>query len=142
MVDFTRKITHEDYKNPEKLKKYYHRVEKKIHTKFKIYKETKYTKAEKILRNDNFIVTKSGSNATPEVEGGVSLAFLLMTLYYTYKDGLDNELLFFIVLSSLSTLFFAVYFFTMPKKEHILNRRDGLITMTGFFWQKTLLWLL
>ena len=74
--DFTRKITHQRYKNPEKLKKYDHRVEKKIHTKFKIYKETKYTKAEKILRNDNFIVTKSGSNATPQVGGGVFGIFI------------------------------------------------------------------
>ncbi|WP_139327734.1 hypothetical protein [Zobellia uliginosa] len=26
----------------------------------------------------------------------------------------------------------------MPKKEHILNRMDGLITFTGSFWQKNI----
>ncbi|WP_282132505.1 hypothetical protein [Cellulophaga baltica] len=38
-------------------------------------------------------------------------------------------------ISCIAFVFFAVYLFTMPKKEQILNRKDGLITFTGFYWQ-------
>ena len=31
MVDYKRTITNQDYKNPDKLKKYYHRVVKQIY---------------------------------------------------------------------------------------------------------------
>ena len=48
-----------------------------------------------------------------------------------------TELIFFIVLISL-LIFFIIYYLTMPKKEHILNRMDGLITFTGTFWQKNI----
>ncbi len=136
--DFTRKVTHKDYKNPNKLKKYYHRVVKKIYVKPKIYKSTIFSKGDYILVNDNFIVKKTGSMATPQVFGGASLVLLLGAIRYSLKDGITNEHLFFLIFSSLLLLFFLIYSFTIPKKEHILNRKDGLITMTGFLWQKNI----
>ncbi|PHO00580.1 hypothetical protein CSC82_28055 [Rhodobacteraceae bacterium 4F10] len=138
MVDFTRKITHEDYKNSEKLKKYYHRVVKKIHTKPRKFKKRDYKKSQYRLVDDNFVASKSGSIATFQIGGGVSLLLLLGTLRYLIRDGLNNEILFLMILSAFLTIFFVIYGFTMPKKEHILNRKDGLITMTGFFWQKNI----
>jgi len=42
--DFNRVITHGDYKNPEKLKKYYHRVEKILYADYDVYKQTKRNK--------------------------------------------------------------------------------------------------
>ncbi len=132
--DCTRKITHEDYRNPDKLKKYYHRVEKKIHVKYKKYKETKYSKAEYLLRDDNFIWKKHDRLGTPLIGGGVSFAFLLVFLWPS-EESLSSADYFFMILCLILTIFFVLYGFTMPKKEKILNRRDGLLTMTGFLWQ-------
>ncbi|MDC1161802.1 hypothetical protein OAT18_00005, partial [Tenacibaculum sp.] len=136
--DYVRKITHSNYKNPEKLKKYYHGIKKKIHKKPKIYKETKYSKSDYLLRNQHFIVTKAAPMATTEIYGGISIILFFGVLWYGYKDGFANEHIFFLILSSFLTLFFIFYAVTMPKKEHILNRRDGLVTMTGFMWQKNI----
>ncbi len=132
--DYTKKITHQDYRNPDKLKKYYHRVEKKIHVKPKIYKKTKYSKGDYKLINDIFFVTKTGSMATPIVAGSVSLAFLLVFLWPS-EESFNGADYFFMILCLMLTIFFTIYGISMPKKEHILNRRDGLITMTGFLWQ-------
>ncbi|MDO6676209.1 hypothetical protein Q4517_11700 [Tenacibaculum sp. 1_MG-2023] len=97
MVDFTRKITHQRYKNPEKLKKYYHRVEKKIHikpSKFdKGYVERK--RSDYILYNDEFLATKIPYYIVPLLGGGVSLILFLGTLKYSLRDGVTNENLFF-----------------------------------------------
>ena len=49
----------------------------------------------------------------------------------TLNGGQTFLFYFFIAL----TIFFVVYGFTMPKQEDILNRRDGLMTFDGFFWQ-------
>ncbi len=39
-----------------------------------------------------------------------------------------------LVIFVLSLAFFVVYYLTMPKKERIFNREDGLITFSGFMW--------
>ncbi len=38
----------------------------------------------------------------------------------------------------LGFLFFATYYFTMPTKELIFNRADGLVTFPGFMWCKNI----
>ncbi len=138
--DFIRKVTHKDYKNPDKLKRYYHRVEKQVHVKpskfHKGYVNSKHS--DYIACNDKFLVTKVPWFVVPLLFGGVSLLFLLGVIRYSLKDGFTNEHIFFLVLASFLTLFFLIYGFTIPKKEHILNRKDGLITMTGFLWQKNI----
>ncbi len=133
--DYTKKITHQDYRNPDKLKKYYHRVKKIIHSKPKIYKKTKYSKKDYKLIDDDFIVTRTGSMATPVTGGGVSLMFVLGLLLIPTSKPLSEAGWFIVILCSILTVFFIIYGISMPKKEHILNRRDGLITMTGFLWQ-------
>ncbi len=35
-------------------------------------------------------------------------------------------------------VFFIIYYFTMPKKEIILNRLDGTITFPGWMWKKNI----
>ncbi len=136
--DFTRKVTHKDYKNTNKLKKYYHRVVKKIYEKPKIYKNTIFSKGDYILVNDNFIVKKTGSMATPQVFGGGALVLALALLFIPTSDPLGKAEWFIIYLCGFLFVFFVIYGFSMPKKEHILNRKDGLITMTGFLWQKNI----
>ncbi|MDC1162480.1 hypothetical protein OAT18_03480, partial [Tenacibaculum sp.] len=137
--DYKRKITHNNYKNSEKLKKYYHGVKKKIFVKpnrfDKNYTEKKYT--DYIFFNNQFLVTKTGNWIVPILGGGISFAFFLVFIWPSNEplNGADE---FFMILTLLLIIFFSIYGFTMPKKEHILNRQDGLITFTGFFWQKNI----
>jgi len=67
----------------------------------------------------------------------VAFSFFLVFVWPS-EEPLNGADKFFIGLTFLLTIFFAIYGFTQPQKEHILNRRDGLLTMTGFFWQKNI----
>ncbi|MDC1162482.1 hypothetical protein OAT18_03490 [Tenacibaculum sp.] len=135
--NYTRKITHQEYRNPEKLKNYYHRVKKKNY--IKPDNSTHFT--HKLLKYDykdaNYIYYPIKGNIVPFLGGGISFAFFLIFIWPS-DEPLNGADKFFMILTLLLTLFFSIYGFTKPKKEHILNRRDGLITMTGFFWQKNI----
>ncbi|XKW97633.1 hypothetical protein R8G64_03840 [Tenacibaculum maritimum] len=136
--DYTRVITHQNYRNAAKLKKYYHRVAKKIYIKpslfGKNYTERKYT--DYIFFNDEFLVTKIAKYVTPIMGGGLSLVIVLIIIKGMLKgEEIDPPFVFLFWLCSFTTVLFTVYGFTMPKKEGILNRRDGLITFTGFMWE-------
>ncbi|MDH7446813.1 hypothetical protein [Aquimarina sp. 2201CG14-23] len=140
MVDFKREITHTDYKYEKQLKKYYHRVEKKIfklpHGLDKLSKkeEEKYR-----YTTDQFIMFHTKGNITPILGGAISLILALIFVDSFFSgERLEWFELFVFSLSVILTLFFAIYYFTKPKKEQILNRRDGLITLTGFYWQKNI----
>ena len=45
---------------------------------------------------------------------GICAVFLFGVLFYSNRDGLNNEYLFFIVLFSTLLLFFVIYYFTRP----------------------------
>jgi hypothetical protein len=64
---------------------------------------------------------------------GISWLIVISGLFS--NDTFD---LYVFIFSSVLAVFFTVYYFTKPKKEQILNRRDGLITFTGFYWQKNI----
>ncbi len=136
--DYTKEVTHKDYRNPEKLKKYYHRVEKKYYPKFKTYDLTESIHKEFKLINDEFISLKYPNWVTPTIGGGLSLLFLLPVLKYTFREGINAEYLVLIILFSSLLSFFSIYGITQPQKEQILDRKNGLLTMTGFFWQKSI----
>jgi len=135
--NYLRKITHNEYRNPDKLKKYYHRVEKQIYVQPANSIDPTPHKNLNYYMDHNFIYYPSKGNFMPLYCGGVSLAFFLVFIWPS-DEPLNGADKFFMVLSMLLTIFFAIYFFTKPKKEQILNRRDGLITMTGVFWQKNI----
>lgn len=50
----------------------------------------------------------------------------------------DLGMFFFIGVPLFFFLFFVVYYFTMPKKENIYNRKHGTITFTGNYWGKNI----
>ncbi|WP_417786014.1 hypothetical protein [Tenacibaculum sp.] len=136
--DFTRKITHQGYKNSEKFKKYYHKVEKNIYTK---PRNSVNSNSHRLLKydykDDNFIYYHTKDTVVPLLGGGISFAFLLIFLFPLEEKRGEVEWAF-LIITALLTIFFLIYGLTKPKKEHILNRKDGLITMTGFFWQKNI----
>lgn len=137
MVDYTRKITHSNYKNSEKLKKYYHRVVKKIYSepnKFdKNYTNTKFS--DFLFFNNEILVSKSGNWIVPIIAGGISMITALGLFFFSMDEQIKEEDWAVIIICSVITLFFLVYSITMPKKENILNRKKELITFPGFMWQ-------
>jgi len=135
--DYARKITHDDYYNPEKLKKYYHRVEKRIHHKYVIYEKTRRSKKSYEIINKDFIVTKGDKWGLTLIGGGISLTFVLGLLFLT-SEPLSITGWTIVILGGILSILFIIYGYTQPKKEHILNRKDGLITMNGFLWQKNI----
>ena len=138
-IDYTRKITHTGYRNPEKVKKYFHRVPKMIYEYPKtIVVNKEYEKFVLVL--EDFMVRKNMNNLNwfyygilagiiPSMGWGIFLVGILN------GDTLNGGQIFLFCFFIALTIFFVVYGFTMPKQEAILNRRDGLITFDGFFWQ-------
>ncbi|QXP59315.1 hypothetical protein [Olleya sp. HaHaR_3_96] len=135
--DFTRSITHWRYKNTKKIKNYYHRVEKKIYVKPRNSIDLRLHKKLYYYQDDNFINYPSDANFMPYIGIGVCLMFVLGLLFIP-DEPLSDAGWFIVILCSILTVFFLVYLITKPKKEQILNRRDGLLTMTGFFWQNNI----
>ncbi|CAA0248695.1 hypothetical protein ACE1MK_04815 [Tenacibaculum maritimum] len=134
--DYTRVITHQNYRNAAKLKKYYHRVAKKIYIKPSLFGKN-YTGSKRtdyIFFNDEFLVTKIAKYVIPIMGGIVALGFLLIFIF-PLDEPRDMADWVGLGISAFTTVLFTVYGFTMPKKEGILNRRDGLITFTGFMWE-------
>ncbi|WP_298320673.1 hypothetical protein [uncultured Aquimarina sp.] len=137
MVNFSREITHTEYKYLEKLKKYFHKVNKQIyripHGLDKLNKEQqkkyRYT-------TDEYIMFHTKGTITPFLGIGISLFLVISSLFS--DDTFEGFGLYLFIFFCILTIFFIIYYFTKPKKEQILNRKDGLITMTGFYWQKNI----
>ena len=132
-IDYTRKITHTGYRNPEKVKKYFHRVPKNIYEKPSTF--DKGFKKVYLVLEDFIIETDSSDTRWICIVMSIFPFSLVAVLFKNVWNGTSNyEFLFYIAL--LVGIFMVVYGFTMPKQEAILNRRDGLITFDGFLWQK------
>ena len=129
-IDYTRKITHTRYRNPEKVKKYFHRVPKNIYEKPSTF--DKGFKKVYLVLEDFLIETdlKDTRWVFIFLLGGV---FLFSVLIHIFSGGDSTD--FFYLIEWIAFIFFVIYGLTMPKQEAILNRRDGLITFDGFLWQ-------
>ncbi len=142
-LDFTRPITHTEYKYAHKLKKYYHRVDKRITEipgELRIDIDIKnHEYKTKWYADDNFMNMPTEGTITPLLGGGVSLATALAFVPELINKGtLEAFEMILFLLTSVLAVFFTAYYFTKPNKEELLNRRDGLITMPGFYWQKNI----
>ena len=129
-VDYTRKITHTGYRNPELVKKYFHRVPKNIYEKPPTF-DKGFGKI--YLVAENFIVKTDLQDIRWVfifLLGGV---FLFSVLIHIFSGGDSTD--FFYLIEWIAFIFFVIYGLTMPKQEAILNRIDGLITFDGFLWQ-------
>ena len=129
-IDYTRKITHTGYRNPEKVKKYFHRVPKNIYEKPSTF--DKGFKKVYLVLEDFLIETdlKDTRWVFIFLLGGV---FLFSVLIHIFSGGDSTD--FFYLIEWIAFIFFVIYGLTMPKQEAILNRIDGLITFDGFLWQ-------
>ena len=129
-IDYTRKITHTGYHNPEAVRKYFHRVPKNIYEKPSTF--DKGFKKVYLVLEDFLIETdlKDTRWVFIFLLGGV---FLFSVLIHIFSGGDSTD--FFYLIEWIAFIFFVIYGLTMPKQEAILNRIDGLITFDGFLWQ-------
>ncbi len=89
--------------------------------------------------NDEYIQLKVNTLATPIVGGGVALVFVFLGTYDLLKDGVFEPAgIYIYIVAWLLFLLFIAYYFTMPKKEIILDRLNGTITFPGWMWNKNI----
>ncbi|WP_024481103.1 hypothetical protein [Cellulophaga baltica] len=134
--DYKRKITHTDYgKGETGLQQYAHLVDKVITKKPRPFTLDDLAGKKVLLQaNLDYLIFNFPAKVAPHMGGGVALIVILIFLVHSSEEWTFIYFLFFSI-SCIAFVFFTIYFFTMPKKEKILNRKDGLITFTGFYWQ-------
>ena len=139
---YKRSITHQDYLGnsdvlrnsggPDLLQ--HHITEKKV--KFDQNELDRKDIFEKLT--DNYIIDHVASYVLPQMLGGTCLVFFLGFFFITYtstsKEPIPTYAYIVMVLSLLGVIFSIYYYFTMPKKECVFNREDGLLTLPGAMW--------
>ncbi|QKX05384.1 hypothetical protein HN014_10815 [Aquimarina sp. TRL1] len=134
-IDYKRSITHENYGEAQLgLQKYYHKIDKQIHEMPRDLTNEKVKKKGVFIHADNnYLVFESAAIAIPLWGGGMALFSILCFIIFLEEWDITSIVL--NTIAMLILLFFIIYYFTMPKKEYILNRKDGLITFSGLYWQ-------
>ena len=141
--DYKRTITHTSYKHGDKKVKKggFSRVlpHKITHDKHKISKDLdpneKYS-----LPNDVYFELDPEAHLVPIMVGGTLLVLFLFSfiLFISYDEEASIGFIIAMISFFLGFLFYLIYYFTMPKKECIFNRADGLVTFPGIMWHKTI----
>ncbi len=151
MVDatfnYTRKVTHTQYKHGDKETKkggFSRMLPMRITDDKQIVRKSDVgTKGGYPFATDVFLKCPINPKIMPLWLGSLFL-FLFLFFIYLYLTPSDKDngdyILFYLItfLSFLGFLFFATYYFTMPTKELIFNRADGLVTFPGFMWHKNI----
>ena len=88
---------------------------------------------------DNYIIEHVPAYVLPQILGGSCLVIIIIFYLSFFYGGRTDEVIptFVYVLVGLcviGVIFFSYYYFTMPKKECIFNREDGLLTLPGLMW--------
>jgi hypothetical protein len=140
---YKRKVTHTEYPNSKKKVKeggftrvLSHVISDNVHTLTKKEIEEKGNFSE---ANDKFMRGVVAPYVSAYWGGGTCfLMFLALFLPNLARDYVNDPISAFYIISMivlfLGFIFFLVYYFTMPKKENIFNREDGLLTFDGFMW--------
>ncbi len=140
---YKRKITHTEYRHRDKKTKkggwsrmlHHHISDNKVKLSYKaIDPKAAFRKA-----NDKYMKISTDANVTPIWLGGTFLLMFIGSIYAAVvgndRDTLGTWYYLLLTFFFLVFLFFLVYYFTMPKKEFIWNREDGLVTFPGFMWR-------
>jgi hypothetical protein len=133
---YFRPITHQEYKYTNKLgdeglKSW---LQKEVCEEFidKNGKTFKYA-------SNYFIDHKTAEGVGPLVYGGISLFVVVFFGKGWYELGeLEGPAYFLFYICSFLSVWFSIYYFSMPKKEIIFNRMDGTITFPGWHWNKNI----
>ncbi len=131
-----RKVTHTHYTGVQKVidKNTRRGLQREIITIDSHCKETGFKHI-----TDEHIKMSAHSHITPIVGGGLALIFVFIGTYDLLKDGVFEPAgIYMYIVAWLFFLLFIAYYFTMPKKEIILDRLNGTITFPGFMWKKNI----
>ncbi|WP_282132502.1 hypothetical protein [Cellulophaga baltica] len=136
-----REITHVSYPSNRKRNDYW-----AGYMPFKIIekpndKKNEYVgeKKDMIYLSNAYIVCKDSQYIFPFIFGGIGLLFFVFELFdWLYKENWDSSDTILLLLSISLVIFFVVYYFTIPLKQVIYNRYDGLITFPGFLWNNAI----
>ncbi len=139
---YKRKITHTEYRHGDKKTKkggwsrmlHHHITDNKV----SLSQEWLDSKGNFLQANDKFLEKVESSYLTPIWGGGFFLLIIIIIIIGGFKFPDEISSIQYIVpsiLAFLGFLFFLFYYFTMPKKEAIWNREDGLVTFPGFMWR-------
>ena len=137
-TDYKRPITHTKYRNTKKKGGWGGILHHKITDNTMVLDKKWLTSGKNFLHaNDIYLELYEAVHLTPLWGGGVFLILTLICIYGFFKFPEERSTTFFITVSLISIigfLFFLIYYYTMPKKEVIYNRKDGLVTYPGFMW--------
>jgi len=142
--DYKREVTHTEYtfmNDAAKEVGIINKLDKEItENQWKTSKkEIKEGRIYKFL-NQEYIEYKNAPYVIPIGGAGVFLflfvGFLLNDITSGENFSFNNFL--FLALFFVGFLFFAIYYFTMPKKETIFDRKNSLLTFPGFMWHKNI----
>lgn len=144
-ADYKRPITHTQYRHGDKKTKkggLSQMLEKRItHNTRKMDSFELEGKNGLKFINDVFYVGPYAANVLPVFLGGAFLLLFLFSMFLILSPS-DEKVGLFMILATLFFFlgfsFFAIYYYTMPKKELIYNREDGKVTFPGFMWYKNI----
>ncbi len=139
---YKRDVTHTEYKHKDKKVKkggwsrmlHQHITDEKI----SISKETVAEQNVFYTINDKYMTIVPASHVLPFMGGGFFLLVLIFVIigYTRFPAGeIDISYILFSLVPFFGLCFFIIYYFTMPEKEIIFNREDGVITFPGFLWR-------
>ncbi|MFA9371108.1 MAG: hypothetical protein ACERIH_05315 [Labilibaculum antarcticum] len=89
---------------------------------------------------NEFVESSAQAYIAPLIFGGVVFFCIILITYFSVKDGSFGKYpdIYIYIGTWIILGFIIIYYFTMPKKEIILNRIDGTITFPGFMWKKNI----
>ena len=136
---FERKITHIDY--PVKMAKggWSRVLSKNITDDSFVTRKIEDVNSEYTLQYlDHNYLKRSVSQTILPVWGGGSFLILLLGLmvsFFPFENNISTAFIIWFIFLFSGFSFFAYYYITMPYKECIFNRQQGLVTIPGAFWQ-------
>ncbi len=144
VFDYKRKVTHTQYRHGnKKVKK--GGLKGRL---FAIISNNKFVLDKELQSKDYFWYANDKFWSKPLFKyrhidllwGGGLFLLLFLSFIITYLTSDDESTIFVLlmVFFFLGFIFFIVYYYTMPNKEFILNREDGLVTFPGFMWGKNI----
>ncbi|RLJ98625.1 hypothetical protein [Tenacibaculum discolor] len=142
---YQRKITHTQYKHGDrKVKK--GGLKGRLHTvitdnAIKLTNKRLESKKTFLYASDKFVEVVEPQKVTPIVMGGFFLLIIIIIIIGGFKFPNEITTVSFIIPSIIALfgfLFYVAYYFTMPLKENIFNREDGIITFSGFMWYENI----
>ena len=136
--DYYRPITHTEYTRPKRSWWFATYLAPQISEEPYFTLGTEKVEQEKsnfVHVTDNYLTRALSPKTGPRIGGGIALVIIIYFSFVFYMGG-DWDIMATIIyiICCFFVVFYTAYYFTMPEKEQIINRREGTITFTGFMW--------